>query len=170
MCHRTCSPRDQTLCFFRDAEACRDANITLLAMYFTCDISLMYYSDSSSDFAQRDRTLHPRDPRTLTPQHENDAGTQGGEECDSADSFQLQLTRQFFHAVGWASFGGEKGERKGGGKFVFGQLASILYHKDAKYLHHSSNRLLFNLIKHNQPSTRLSFETRVEKNAVAVRF
>lgn len=73
MCHRTCSPRDQTLCFFRDAEACRDANITLLAMYFTCDISLMYYSDSSSDFAQRDRTLHPRDPRTLTPQHENDA-------------------------------------------------------------------------------------------------
>ena len=73
MCHRTCSPRDQTLCFFRDAEACRDANIMLLAMYFTCDISLMYYSDSSSDFAQRDRTLHPRDPRTLTPQHENDA-------------------------------------------------------------------------------------------------
>jgi len=73
MCHRTSSPRDQTFCFFRDAEACRDANITLLAMYFTCDISLMYNSDSSSDFAQRDRTLHPRDPRTLTPQHENDA-------------------------------------------------------------------------------------------------
>ena len=67
------------------------------------------------------------------------------------------------------TFGG-KGERKGGGKFVFGQLASILYHKDAKYLHHSSNRLLFNLIKHNQPPTRLSFEARVEKNAVAVRF
>ena len=53
---------------------------------------------------------------------------------------------------------------------MFGQLASILYHKDAKYLHHSSNRLLFNLIKHNQPPTRLSFEARVEKDAVAVRF
>jgi hypothetical protein len=36
--------------------------------------------------------------------------------------------------------------------------------------HHSSNRPLFNLIKHNQPPTRLSFEARVEKNAAALRF
>jgi hypothetical protein len=43
------------------------------------------------------------------------------------------------------------------------------YHKDAKYLHHSSLKASFNLIKHSQPPTRLSLWERVEK-AVAVRF
>ena len=65
---------------------------------------------------------------------------------------------------------GAKKEREKEEESSFWQLASILYHKDAKYLHLSSNRLLFNLIKHNQPLTRLSFEASTKKNAVAVRF
>jgi hypothetical protein len=69
---------------------------------------------------------------------------------------------------GVSYFGGEKGERKEGGKFVLMSLHQY-YHKDAKYLHHSSLKASFNLIKHNQPPTRLSLWERVEK-AVAVRF
>jgi hypothetical protein len=76
-----------------------------------------------------------------------------------------------FSCCGVSLFWGRKRREKRRRKVrVWSACINTLYHKDAKYLHHSSNRLLFNLIKHNQPPTRLSFEARVEKNAVAVRF